>query len=183
MSNYNKKYSDTSVRLGMVRFSFPYVFEKRKGENGQEDKYSLCCLIPKADKATVAMFNEAYEAAREKGKTEKWGGKVPAKVKSPLRDGDVDREGDPAFKDCWFFNCSSKQQPGVRVKEAGVISDALDSTEFYAGCYGCVSVNMFPYNSNGNVGVGVGLNNCIKLEDGERLGGSRSADEDFADLE
>ena len=181
--NYNRKFSDTNVRLGMVRFSFPYLFEKRKNEEGQPNKYSLCCLIPKSDKATVAMFNEAYEAAREKGKTEKWGGKIPAKVKSPLHDGDIDREDDPAFKDCWFFNCSSKQAPGVRVKEAGVISDALDSSEVYAGSYGCVTVNFFPYNSNGNVGVGVGLNNVIKLEDGERLGGSRSADEDFADLE
>ena len=64
-----------------------------------------------------------------------------------------------------------------------MISEALDDSEFYAGAYGCVTVNMFPYNSNGNVGVGVGLNNVIKLEDGERLAGGRSADEDFADLE
>ena len=33
--NLNKKYTDTNVRLGMVRFSFPYVFEKRKNEEGQ----------------------------------------------------------------------------------------------------------------------------------------------------
>lgn len=183
MASYNKKFSDTNIRLGLVRFSFPFVFEKRKNEDGNPDKYSLCCIIPKSDKQTVALFNEAYEAAKLKGKAEKWGGKIPAKVKSPLRDGDVDREGDPAFADCWFFNCSSTKKPGVRVREAGVISEALDDSEFYAGCYGAVTINMFPYNSNGNVGVGCGLNNVIKLEDGERLGGGRSADEDFEDLE
>lgn len=181
--SYNKKITETNIRLGLVRFSFPYVFEKRKDDNGNPDKYSLCCLIPKADKATVALFNEAFEAAKQKGKVDKWGGKIPAKVKSPLRDGDVDRENDPAFKNCWFFNCTSKKAPGIRVKEDGHVVEALDDSEFYAGCYGAVVVNLFPYNSNGNVGVGVGLNNAIKIQDGERLAGGRTADQDFEDLE
>ena len=41
---------------------------------------------------------------------------------------------------------------------------------------------MFPYNSNGNMGVSAGLNNVIKIEDGERLSGGHSAEEDFGDL-
>ena len=182
MSNLNKKYSETNVRLGMVRFSFPYVFQKRLNQNGEPDKYSLCVIIPKEDKQTVQTLQDAIEAAKQKGKVEKWGGKLPAKLKTPLRDGDIDREDDPAFKNCWFFNCSSKNAPGVRVREDGVVTEALDESEFYAGCYGAVTVNCFPYNSNGNIGVGIGLNNVIKLEDGERLAGSRSADEDFSDL-
>lgn len=180
--NLNKKYTETNVRLGLVRFSFPYVFQKRLNEKGEPDKYSLCVIIPKSDTDTVKLLNEAVEAAKLKGKAEKWGGKIPAKVKSPLRDGDIDREDDPAFKNCWFFNCSSKQAPGVRVREDGIVTEALDESEFYAGCYGAVTVNAFPYNSNGNIGVGLGLNNVIKLEDGERLAGGRSADEDFSDL-
>ena len=180
--NLNKKYTETNVRLGLVRFSFPYVFQKRLNEKGEPDKYSLCVIIPKSDTDTVKLLNEAVEAAKLKGKAEKWGGKIPAKVKSPLRDGDIDREDDPAFKGCWFFNCSSKQAPGVRVREDGIVTEALDESEFYAGCYGAVTVNAFPYNSNGNIGVGIGLNNVIKLEDGERLAGGRSADEDFSDL-
>lgn len=180
--NLNKKISDTNVRLGLVRFSYAYVFEKRTGQDGNPGKYSICCIIPKEDVETVAMFNSAVEAAKLKGKAEKWGGKIPAKVGTPLRDGDIDREGDPNFAGCWFFNASSNNAPGVRVREAGIVSEALDSSEFYSGCYGAVTVNMFPYNSNGNVGVGVGLNNVIKLEDGEKLSGGRSADEDFSDL-
>jgi hypothetical protein len=45
-----------------------------------------------------------------------------------------------------------------------------------------VTVNLFPYSASGNNGVGVGLNNVIKLRDGEKLSGGRSADADFADL-
>ena len=180
--NLNKKYSETNVRLGLVRFSFPYVFKKRLNDKGEPDKYSLCVIIPKSDTDTVKFLQEAIDAAKQKGKTEKWGGKIPAKCKSPLRDGDIDREDDPAFHDCWFFNCTSKQAPGVRVREDGIVTEALDESEFYAGCYGAVTVNAFPYEASGNIGVGLGLNNVIKLEDGERLAGGRSAEEDFADL-
>ena len=41
---------------------------------------------------------------------------------------------------------------------------------------------MFPYAASGNSGVGVGLNNVIKLRDGEKLSGGRTADADFSDL-
>lgn len=183
MSNYNKKYSDTNIRLGLVRFSFPFLFERRIDKKGNPDKYGLCCLIPKTDKETVALFTEAYEAAKLKGKAEKWSGKIPAKVKLPLHDGDVERPDDEAFHGCWYFNSSSTNKPGVRVREAGIISEAIDASEVYAGSYGAVTVNLYPYNHDGNVGVAVGLNNVIKLEDGERLAGGRSADEDFEDLE
>ena len=182
MSNLNKRINDTSARLGEVRFSYAYVFEKRTNQDGTPGKYSLCCIIPKRDTETVALFNEIVEAAKLKGKSEKWGGKIPAKVGSPLRDGDIDKEGDPNFAGCWFFNCSSTNKPGLRVREAGIVSEALDAEDFYSGCYGAVTVNAFPYNSNGNVGVGMGLNNAIKLRDGDKLSGGRSADEDFGDL-
>ena len=83
----------------------------------------------------------------------------------------------------YYFNCSSNNAPGVRVKdELGSVVEALDEGDFYSGCYGAVTVNLFPYAASGNTGVGVGLNNVIKLRDGEKLAGGRSADADFADL-
>ena len=42
MANYNKKISDTCVRLGEVRFSYAHVFEPRQSDNGGEPKYSVC---------------------------------------------------------------------------------------------------------------------------------------------
>jgi hypothetical protein len=179
---YNKKITDTNIRVGEVRFSYCNVFSPRQGKDGQADKYSACVIIPQSDKATVAMINDAIEAAKAKGKAEKWGGKVPANCKLPLRDGDVDREDDEAFAGCYFLNASTKNKPGVKVLEDGSVGDALDDEDFYSGCYGAVTLNFFPYDQNGNRGVGVGLNNVIKTRDGERLSGGRSADEDFGDL-
>lgn len=182
MSNYNKQISDTAVRLGEVRFSYANVFQRRATTDGSLGKYSVCVIIPKSDKATLDMFNSAYEAARALGKTTKWNGKIPAKVASPLHDGDEERPDDEAFAGCMYFNCSSNNAPGVRVLDNGAVVEALDGDDFYSGCYGAVTVNLFPYSNSGNVGVGVGLNNLIKTRDGERLSGGRSAEADFGDL-
>lgn len=184
MANLNKSISDTAVRLGEVRFSFCNVFHPRRNDDGTQGKYGVCVIIPKTNTEAVELFKKAYEAARLAGKTTKWAGKVPAKVQLPLLDGDENKPDDPAFENCWYFNCYSNNAPGVRVKdELGQVVEALDDSEFYSGCYGAVTINLFPYDSNGNKGVGIGLNNLIKLRDGERLSGGRSAEADFSDLE
>lgn len=182
MAKFNKKIKDTSVRLGEVRFSYTAVFQPKKNDDGTPSKYGVCIIIPKEDTETVNLVKEAIDAAKQHGKLEKWGGKIPANVKSCLRDGDIDREDDEAFAGCYFLNASSRNKPGVKVLEDGVVSDALDEEDFYSGCYGAVTLDFFPYESSGNKGVGAGLNNVIKTRDGDRLSGGRSADEDFADL-
>lgn len=182
MAKFNKKIKDTSVRLGEVRFSYTAVFQPKKNDDGTPSKYGVCIIIPKEDTETVNLVKEAIDAAKQRGKLEKWGGKTPANVKSCLRDGDIDREDDEAFAGCYFLNASSRNKPGVKVLEDGVVSDALDEEDFYSGCYGAVTLDFFPYESSGNKGVGAGLNNVIKTRDGDRLSGGRSADEDFADL-
>lgn len=182
MAKFNRKIKDTSVRLGEVRFSYTAVFQPKKNDDGTPSKYGVCIIIPKEDTETVNLVKEAIDAAKQRGKLEKWGGKIPANVKSCLRDGDIDREDDEAFAGCYFLNASSRNKPGVKVLEDGVVSDALDEEDFYSGCYGAVTLDFFPYESSGNKGVGAGLNNVIKTRDGDRLSGGRSADEDFADL-
>ena len=180
--SFNKVISDTAIRLGPVRFSYVNVFQPRRNEDGTPGKYSLCVILPKSDKEAYKMFEQAYQNACQLGKSSKWNGRVPSKVTLPLHDGDDERPDDEAFKDCWFFNCSSARKPGIRVRDAGMIVEALDEDDMYSGCYGAVTVNLFPYSNSGNVGVGVGLNNCIKTEDGERLSGGRSAEADFGDM-
>lgn len=182
MAKFNKKIKDTSVRLGEVRFSYTAVFQPKKNDDGTPSKYGVCIIIPKEDTETVNLVKEAIDAAKQRGKMEKWGGKIPANVKSCLRDGDIDREDDEAFAGCYFLNASSRNKPGVKVLEDGIVSDALDEEDFYSGCYGAVTLDFFPYESSGNKGVGAGLNNVIKTRDGDCLSGGRSADEDFADL-
>ena len=103
-------------------------------------------------------------------------------MRTPLRDGDIEKEDDPTFEGCYFFNASCKSKPGVRVLDGGTNYEAMDSDDFYSGCYGAVTINFFPYENSGNKGVAAGLNNLIKTRDGERLSGGRTADEDFGDM-
>lgn len=170
----------TKVVTGKVRFSYVHVFEPWAGQPGQDPKYSVCLLIPKEDKKTLTKIAAAVDEAVQEGVRAKWGGKLPKNLHMPLRDGDTERADEaPEYEGMMFLNANSKNAPGVVDKALNTI---LDSDEFYSGCWGRASINFFPYDSNGNRGIGVGLNNVQKLKDGERLGGSRaSAEDDFGD--
>jgi hypothetical protein len=63
------------------------------------------------------------------------------------------------------------------------LNPILDSTEFYSGCYGRASINFFAYNTAGNRGIGCGLNNLQKLDDGEPLSGRSRPEDDFGDYD
>ncbi len=181
MGKYDKKITETCVRLGEVRFCYEHVFAPRVSDNGGAAKYSVCILIPKSDSRTLELVKEAITAAREKGKATKWGGKIPARLGDPLRDGDEEDKG-PEYEGMYFINASSPSKPGVRILEGGKILEALDTEDFYSGCWGAATVNFFPYDHNGNKGVGAALNNVIKTRDDEKLAGGASAEKDFADL-
>jgi len=48
-----------------------------------------------------------------------------------------------------------------------------DKDDFYSGCYGRASVNFYAYGLGlPSKGVAVGLEACMKTEDGENLGGA-----------
>lgn len=165
------------VITGRVRFSYVHVWEKQAIDEGGEEKYSVALIIPKKDKAGVKNIQQAIEAAKQAGKS-KWGGKIPAKLKLPLRDGDEERPDDEAYADSYFLNATCKTKPGVVDAD---VSPILDQDEFYSGCYGRASITFFPFDVSGNRGVACGLNHVQKLADGEPLGGRSSAESDFAD--
>lgn len=162
---------------GKVRFSFVHVFEPAETLNGTM-KYSVSILIPKTDKDTVDRFNKAFEATKQ-ANAAYFGGSVPKNLKGGLRDGDAEKE-DPVYAGHYFINASANatNKPGVVDAELNPI---IDPTEFYSGCYGRASIDMYPYDVSGTKGIAFGLNNLQKLEDGEKLGAaSSSAATDFA---
>lgn len=158
-----------------TRFSYAHVFRPHAISDGQEPKYSVCLLIPKEDKTTIAKIKRAIEAAKEAGKS-KWGGKIPANLKMPLRDGDEEKPDQEEYAGCYFINANANQKPGI--VDAG-LNEIIDSSEFYSGCYGRASINFFAYNAAGNRGIGCGLNNLQKLRDGEPLSGRTRPEDDF----
>lgn len=171
----------TKVVTGKIRFSYAHVFKPYAANEGQEPKYSAQLLIPKSDKATYRKIKDACEAARLSS-ADKFGGKVPDKLKLPIHDGDGEMPNGGEYADVckghWVINASSKDKPGIVDRDKNEI---LDTTEFYSGCYGRASINFFVYNVNGNKGIAAGLNNVQKLTEGEPLGGRSRAEDDFDD--
>lgn len=163
------------VVTGKVRFSYSNVFQPQTPKEGGTPKYSVSLIISKEDKETIEAINKAEEKAK-KDYASIWGGTVPKGLKGGLRDGDTEKD-DPAYANSYFINANSTQKPGVVDADLNPI---LDMSEFYSGCYGRASISFYGYNTNGSKGIGCGLNNVQKLEDGEKLGGATSAAADFA---
>ncbi len=177
----------TKVITGKVRLSYTHIFEPQSIDGGDE-KYGTAILIPKTDKETLRKIKTATDAAKELGKS-KWGGKIPANCKTPLRDGDEERPDDEAYAGHYFLNATSKNKPGI-AKPIGKGADGktkfqeiTDSTEVYSGCYAKVSLNFYPFDAKGNRGVAAGLNNVVKVQDGDFLGGRASLNDDFSEEE
>ena len=166
--------SKTSMKTGKVRFSYLNAFEAKAAQEGQKPKFSVALLIPKSDKATVARIDACVEAAKELGKSKLVGtnGKYPPNLKTPLRDGDLEKPDDENYAGHWFMNASSGQKPGI--VDAN-LQPIMSEAEIYSGCYGRADVNFYAFNTSGNKGVACSLNNLQKLEDGEPLAGRMSA--------
>lgn len=164
----------SKVVTGTVRLSYANIWAP-VSINGSDEKYSVSLIIPKSDKKTVKMIQDAIEQAKQDGKA-KFGGKIPANLKLPLRDGDIERPDDEAYADSYFINANSKEQPQIVDKK---VQPIVDRNEVYSGCYARVSITLYAFNSNGNRGIACGLGNIQKVADGEPLGGRSRAEDDF----
>lgn len=176
----SKILNPTKVITGpATRWSYANVWDP-KSINGGAPKYSVSLIIPKSDTKTVEKIQAAIQAAYEEGQSKlKGNGKsVPALsvLKTPLRDGDMERPDDPAYADSYFINANSATAPGIVDADRNPI---MERSEVYSGVYGRASINLYAFNSNGNKGIACGLNNLQKIRDGDPLGGKSRAEDDF----
>lgn len=183
MSNNANKVNSNPMKVitgPETRWSYANVWEA-KSINGGTPKFSVSLIIPKSDTLTVSKIKAAIEAAYHEGEAKlKGNGKsVPplSAIKTPLRDGDIERPDDPAYANAYFINANSGTAPGIVDADRNII---LNRAEVYSGVYGRASINFYAFNSNGNKGIACGLNNLQKVRDGEPLGGKSRAEDDFS---
>lgn len=182
MVNQVKRENPAKVITGECRLSYANLWEP-KSINGGIPKYSVSLIIPKSDTRTLDRIKSAILAAYAEGEAKlKGNGKtVPALavIKTPLRDGDLERPDDEAYSNSYFINANSGTAPGIVDNQQEPQPITLRS-EIYSGVYARASINFYAFNSNGNKGIACGLNNIQKLRDGEPLGGKTRAEDDFA---
>ena len=180
----DKKKSTEVITGRNTRFSYLNVNEPKAAFDGGKPKFSASLLISKSDTATLEKIRAAIQAAYEQGEgiLRGAGQSVPPldKIRTPLRDGDKERPGDPAYKGHYFMNANSAYKPEVVDENRDPI---LDSSELYSGIYGRACVSFFANNHSGNRGLGCGLQCLQKLADGEPLGGRRRAADVFAGMD
>ena len=151
-----------------------------KAIQGGTPKFSVSLIIPKSDVKTIEKIKAAIQAAYEEGESKlKGNGKtVPALsvLKTPLRDGDLERPDDAAYANAYFINANATTAPGIVDADRNPI---MSRSEVYSGVYGRASITFYAFNSSGNKGIACGLNNLQKIRDGEPLGGKSRAEDDF----
>ena len=155
------------------RASFVHVFEPRQNEQSGKLEYSVKMIFDKdADLAPVKEIIK--EAIRNK-----WGSNPPKNLKVPLRDGnDSDLDKYPEDANKIIANAKSVMYPPGLI-DAKTKQEIIDPKEFYSGCYARASIVAYAYD-NVSKGVAFGLQNLLKIRDGEPLVNRASAESDFA---
>lgn len=167
--------SKTSGMTPEARIAWPNLFEARLNDLNGKMEYSCQLLISKDDPGLPALKACAAAAAEKK-----WGGNVPKNLRSPFRDGDIEKEDQEDYRGMIFINLKSNQKPGV-VNES--VEPVIDPAELMAGDYVRVTFNAFGYNQKGNKGVSLGLRNVQRIRKGEPLAGARTrAEDDFGSV-
>ena len=100
-------------------------------------QYSVSLIIPKSDTKTIEKIRAAIQAAYEEGQGKLKGNSksVPplTSLKTPLRDGDLERPDDEAYANSYFVNANSITAPGI---VDAACQQILDHSEIYSGVYG-----------------------------------------------
>ena len=153
------------------RLSYANIWEPKQVNGTGDPKYSCCLLIKKSDPNALAAIRKAIEAIKtDSASLAKWGGKLPPKLKEPLRDGDEEKD-DENYAGCWFINANADRRPRIIDRAC---NEVLDQDEVYSGCYAKVKVGFF--SASGSRGIGAGLEVIQKIRDGERLSGGNNLD-------
>lgn len=164
-----------NITIGEARFSYVHLTKPYAHSPGQEEKYSVTVLLPKANVAMKAAIDAAIEEAKQRGLNDKWGGVAPKVIPVPIYDGDGVRsngeEFGPECKGHWVFTARSDTEHRPEIVDEN-LQAIIDPTQIYSGMYGRVSVGFYPYNYAGKKGIGCSLGPVQKLRDGDALGGS-----------
>ena len=166
---------NTSIVVENVRLSYVHLLKPYGRDPMAKQKYSVTILLPKSDVEGKQKVDAAIAAATRNGIANKWNGAAPAKVPTPVWDGDgLTHKGNkfgPEWAGHWVFAASTPADKPVAVVD-GRMNRIIDATQVYSGIYANVCVNFFAYNYQGKKGIGCGLGPVQKVRDGEPLVGS-----------
>lgn len=151
-----------------------------ENQKSKEPKYKVVLSVSAEDKVGDAMKQlklACIAAAEQKFGADARDKIKKGKIKMPWRPGsDYDENGFPFDREgSIFMNFSSKEQPGCVDRKA----KPIEPKELYSGCDVRVTYGVWPYDTDGNRGVTLFLNNVQLVRKGDRLAGKPDAADDF----
>lgn len=156
--------STIATPAGLI--SYPKVFRPEESPLAPgKPRFSCSILVPKNGSDMTNVINECRKVAAAL-----FGDKFSGKLaqfgdKSPIKDGDLRENGDPA-NGHWIINSNAtpKRKPWILGRDNKPIDD---EDEIYGGAIGLLWVQPVAYDIDGIKGVKLGLEGVQKLADGE----------------
>lgn len=159
-------------RGSFVHILEPHAPKAAPGEAPQKPRYQITIPLAKDHK-----FWEQVQGLVTETATAKWG-KIPPKLKSPIKDGDA--EGRDEFKGKLTIQATSNNKPDIVDK---ALNPIMDANEIYSGAWFRASIRAYAWeHPTGGKGVSIALDNVMKIRDDEAFSGRSSAGDDFADF-
>ena len=160
-----KKIVKSKVVTELVSFVNINIIKPVSHSDTSGFEYSLVFIIPKNETETIKKLNDSFdETIRLNSKF--FGNKFDKKTIEFLNDGDK-LSNNEYFKNTYYLKLSSRVKPELVDKD---INRILDLNELYDGCYGRVSMTLYPFKIQEEVfGITCELNNIQKLKEGEKI--------------
>lgn len=162
---------------GLVRLSYANIWQP-KAFDGGVPKYSASLLIAKSDEKSVKRINDLFKSMMQDEDVISVLGKNTKNIDLPLRDGDL-RE-DSNYHDQYYLNAKANESYPPKIFNFER-EEVVDKAEVYSGCYVQAVLTFYPYNKNGNKGIGVSLGAIRKIKDGEPFSSAGASASDFDD--
>lgn len=183
-----RKNDPAKIRLRNVRLSFPSLWTPKppKKDSGGKPSYQANFLVPKKDKATIALIEDAIDAAIEAFEEKNPKARFPDledldKNKKAYRDGE-NRRGEPlyeGYEGCMVVAARNTKRPGVVDADKSPLVE--EDGKPYAGCYVNAIIRFWCQDTDGGA-LRCSLEAVQFLKDGEAFGAAPvDTDEEFDD--
>lgn len=160
-----KKIVKSKVVTELVRFVNINIIKPVSHSDTTDFEYSLFLIIQKNETETIKKLNDSFEEVIRLN-SKFMGNKFDKERIEFLIDGDK-LSNNEYFKNTYYLKLSSRVKPELVDKD---INQILDLTKLYDGCFGRVSMTLYPFKIQEEVfGITCELNNIQKLKEGEKI--------------